>query len=66
MLPQKQNKKTCNMPYGQRKGRGKEREKALACIFKLKFLKPDLLLTDLDPKLCVHPNVSTAQHQVLM
>ena len=43
------------------KGKGKEK-KALACIFKLKFLKTDLLITDPDPKLGVHSNVSTAQN----
>ena len=73
MLPPKQNKtkqKTHDMPYGQRIGRKerkkKKRGKALACIFKLKFLKTDLLITDLDPKLCVHSNRSTAQNVLLM
>ena len=62
MLPEKQQQqKTCNIPYGQRKGK-RERKKALACIFKLTFLKTDFLITDLDPKLGVHSNVSTAQN----
>lgn len=65
MLPQKQNKKTFKCHMVGELGVGGEQEKALAGIFKPKFLKTDLLITDLDLKLCVHSNVSTAQNQLL-
>lgn len=53
MFPQKQNRKTNHAIYhGEQKG--EKREKTLACIFELKFLKTGLI------KLRIHSNVSTA------